>query len=118
MTLKQIKDNADMAETYPESGVLNWGEISFETLSEWVRLNPRQKHSFTEDFDVESVKSMFYELWKEQGAGPTIDEQMTACLNEKFEKMKKTKDAIKACAYCGENDGCDLFKKKHSHFYT
>jgi hypothetical protein len=64
MTIEQIKDNADLAETYPESGELNLNEISFETLAAWVYHFPKQKVAFTEDFDVISVCRMFEEWWK------------------------------------------------------
>lgn len=64
MTVEQIKENADNAETYPESGNLNWGEISFETLAAWVHHFPRQNIAFTEDFDVISVCGMFEQWWK------------------------------------------------------
>ena len=65
MTMAEIYDNAEMAETYPGSGELNWGEVSFATLAAWVALHPMQTSTFTERFDVESVKGMFEQWWKE-----------------------------------------------------
>ena len=53
-----------MAETWPGSGVLNWGEIGFKTLAAWVALNPQQTVAATDTFDVESVKGMFEEWWR------------------------------------------------------
>lgn len=64
MTIEEIKDAADMAETWPGSGLLNWGEIGFDTLAAWVALYPKQEVAATETFDVESVKDMFEEWWK------------------------------------------------------
>ena len=64
MTIAEIKDDADMAETWPGSGVLNWGEIGFKTLAAWVALNPQQTVAATDTFDVESVKGMFEEWWR------------------------------------------------------
>ena len=83
MTIAEIKDDADMAETWPGSGVLNWGEIGFKTLAAWVALNPQQTVAVgfktlaawvagnpqqtvaaTDTFDVESVKGMFEEWWR------------------------------------------------------
>ncbi len=111
MTLEEIKCNCDMAEL---NGGLNPTEISLATLSEWARLVPNNEPLPTECFDIISVLNMMEQWWKEQNQEPTIEEQMTACLDERFSKLKHSKDAIKSCAYCGENDGCDLFKKKHS----
>ncbi len=67
MTLDEIKEAADMAETFPGSGVLNWGEIGFKALAEWVALNPQQTAAATETFDVESVKAMFEDWWRKGG---------------------------------------------------
>lgn len=64
MTIAEIKDDTDMAETWPGSGVLNWGEIGFKTLAAWVALNPQQTVAATETFDVESVKGMFEHWWR------------------------------------------------------
>ena len=63
-TMREIKESADMAETYPESEVLNWGEISFDTLLDWVT---QQKTTGEQDvflLDVESVKGCFERWWK------------------------------------------------------
>ena len=64
MDMDEIKDNADMAETYPDSGKLNWQEIEFATLAAWVELNPQQKTADTATFDIESVKGMFEAWWR------------------------------------------------------
>ena len=64
MTLEQIEDAADMAETWPGSNELNWGEIGFGELAAWVALNPDQSVAKTAEFDVESVKGMFEEWWR------------------------------------------------------
>jgi hypothetical protein len=66
MTYAEIKDDADMAETYPGSGELNWGEVGFKTLVAWVASHSHQGKTKTYDFDVESVKGMFEKWWKEQ----------------------------------------------------
>jgi hypothetical protein len=63
MTLEEIKNNCDRAE---QDGGINFDELSFETLAEWVRLNPRQESSFTEDFDVVSVSNMLEQWWIDQ----------------------------------------------------
>ena len=68
MTIDEIKDDADMAETYPGSGVLNWGEIGFKTLAAWVNMHPQQWVAATEVFDVESVKGLFEEWWRTANA--------------------------------------------------
>lgn len=72
MTLDEIKEAADMAETFPGSGVLNWGEIGFEALASWVKKFNWQTPAtggriLTERFDVESVKGMFEDWWRKGG---------------------------------------------------
>jgi len=65
MNLEAIKDAADFAETYPGSGELNWGEVSFDALASWVRQHPFYMSTVpTKDFDVESVKRMFESWWQ------------------------------------------------------
>jgi hypothetical protein len=70
MTTAEMKEDADMAETWPGSGVLNWGEIGFDTLAAWVQLFNWQTTSDeairTETFDVESVKGMFEDWWRKE----------------------------------------------------
>jgi hypothetical protein len=70
VTDAEIKDDADMAETFPGSGELNWGEVGFKALAAWVdRYNWQgtgKSGVRTECFDVESVKGMFEKWWKEQ----------------------------------------------------
>lgn len=63
MTLAEIMDHADMAETCPGSGVLDWGEVSFAALAAWVAWKPNQYPARTETFDVESVQRMFEDWW-------------------------------------------------------
>jgi len=72
VTLYEIKEAADMAETFPGSGVLNWGEIGFKALSAWVaKFNWQMPTTgdgiLTETFDVESVKAMFEDWWRKGG---------------------------------------------------
>lgn len=68
MTHEEIMDNADMAETWPDSGKLNWGKISMATLCDWVRFMRFvfyiQHNKDIEGFDVETVKGMFEEWWQ------------------------------------------------------
>lgn len=109
MTLEQIKDNADIAETYPESGILNWGEISFETIAEWVRQNPRQESAFTEDFDVESVKSMFYEWWKSTSKNEDCKKKK---ISGTFFEEKQNKGCGIPCRECKRGMTCDIFNVK------
>lgn len=64
-SMADIKENADMAETWPGSGVLNWGEIGWGALSAWVTLSVAIGGDATlPEYDVESVKSMFEEWWR------------------------------------------------------
>jgi hypothetical protein len=71
MTIDEIKENADLAETWPGSGVLNWGEVGFNTLAAWVaefnwRIQPGGDGIRTDTFDLESVKGRPYDR---RGAG-------------------------------------------------
>ena len=69
MTVDEIKENADMAETWPGSGKLNWGEVGFNTLAAWVaefNWADASEGLRTETFDVESVKCMFEAWWHTQ----------------------------------------------------
>ena len=62
----EIFEMADMAQTYPGSGELNWGEISFDALFDWVTI---QKTTGAQDLfslDVESVKGCFERWWKRE----------------------------------------------------
>lgn len=63
MTLKEIKENADWAETYPGSGELNFGEVGFTALSDWVTQIQDEGLS---SCDVESVKMEFEKWWKRE----------------------------------------------------
>ncbi len=68
-TLASIKDHADMAETYPGSGALNWGEIGWEALSAFVALSVEIAGDATlPECDVESVKGEFERWWKSANA--------------------------------------------------
>lgn len=71
MTLAQIKENADMAETWPDSGVLNFGEIGIDTLSAWVEIYNWQGDIRTDTFDIESIKGMFEDWWKNENKKKT-----------------------------------------------
>jgi len=71
MTVDEIKENADMAETWPGSGTLNWGEVGFNTLAAWVaefnwQIPQNGVGIRTDTFDVESVKGMFEDWWRTQ----------------------------------------------------
>ena len=68
-TMREIKESADMAETYPESGVLNWGEISFDTLIDWVTHQKTTGEQDVFSLDVESVKGCFERWWRRSNAG-------------------------------------------------
>ena len=63
-TMREIKESADMAETFPESEVLNWGEISFDTLLDWVTQQKTDGEQDVFSLDVESVKCCFERWWK------------------------------------------------------
>lgn len=64
MTLEEIKADVDSAETWPNSGVLNWGEVGWDTLAARVALHPEQAVARTEAFDAESVMGFFEEWWR------------------------------------------------------
>lgn len=71
-SMADIKENADMAETWPGSGILNWGEIGWGALSAWVTLSVEIGGDATlPEYDVESVKSMFEEWWRSAKAWNT-----------------------------------------------
>ncbi len=63
--IDSVFDDIDRAATFPGSVSLNWHEISFATIEKWVRLYPQQKVAPTEDFDIESVKGMIEQWWRE-----------------------------------------------------
>lgn len=64
-SMDEIKEHADMAETLPGSGVLNWDEIGWGALSAWVTLSVEIGGDATlPDCDVESVKGLFEEWWR------------------------------------------------------
>lgn len=65
-TMREIKDSADMAETYPGSCELNWGEISFDTLHAWVTHQKSAGDMDVFNLDVESVKGCFERWWKRE----------------------------------------------------
>ena len=58
MTMEEIKDAADMADTWPGSRTLNFSELPFRVLVEWA-----MKSGDVVGFDVESVKFMFERWW-------------------------------------------------------
>ena len=66
MTQDEIMAVADMAETWPGSGALNWNEVPFGVLAAWVAKHPGNKAMPTRGFDVESVKDMFQTWWSKQ----------------------------------------------------
>jgi hypothetical protein len=64
-SMADIKDHADTAETWPGSGVLNWGEIGWEALTAWVTLSVEiGGDAGLPSCDVESVKGCFERWWK------------------------------------------------------
>ncbi len=63
MSMKQIKEAADWAETYPGSRVLNFGEVGFQALADWVIMIQDEGLSCC---DVESVKQEFEKWWKRE----------------------------------------------------
>lgn len=64
-TMADIKEHANMAETFPGSGVLNWGEIEWEALASWVALSVEiGGDAAMPSMDVESVKGCFERWWE------------------------------------------------------
>lgn len=63
MTVEEIKEAADMAETWPGANALNFNELPFKALVAWAAMNPMQDADATDNFDVESVKAMFEDWW-------------------------------------------------------
>ena len=55
-----------MAETYPGSCELNWGEIAFDTLHAWVTHQKSAGDMDVFNLDVESVKGCFERWWKRE----------------------------------------------------
>ena len=65
LSMADIRDHADMAETYPGSGVLNWGEVGWKALSAWVTLSVEiAGDAALPTYDVESVKGCFERWWR------------------------------------------------------
>ena len=65
MTMDEIRDAADMAETWPGSQKLELSELPFVVLAEWA-----SKTGVTVDTDVESVKFMFERWWRAEKRQP------------------------------------------------
>ena len=63
MTMDEIKDAADMAETWPGSGTLNWGEVGWRALEAWVCNQVCYGDVTVRDLDVESAKGSFERWW-------------------------------------------------------
>jgi hypothetical protein len=57
--MDEIRAAADMAETRPGSGILEFGELPFRVLAEWAMNTDDMR-----GFDVESVKHMFERWWR------------------------------------------------------
>jgi hypothetical protein len=57
--MDEIKDAADMAETWPGSGTLDFAELSFRVLAEWAMNTDHAR-----GLDVESVTVMFERWWR------------------------------------------------------
>lgn len=63
-SMADIKAHADMAETWPGSGVLNWGEIQWDALAAWVTLSVEVGgDAGLPKFDVYSVQGLFERWW-------------------------------------------------------
>jgi hypothetical protein len=65
MTLEEIRDAADMAETWPGSRTLEFSALPFRVLVEWA-----MKSDDVTGFDVESVKHMFERWWRAEKTKP------------------------------------------------
>jgi hypothetical protein len=63
--MDEIRDAADMAETWPGSRTLEFGELPLVVLAEWA-----SKAGVTVDTDVESVKHMFERWWRAEKRHP------------------------------------------------
>ena len=63
--MDEIKDAADMAETWPGSQKLEFGELPFRVLVEWA-----MKSGDVVGLDVESVKHMFGRWWRAEKTKP------------------------------------------------
>jgi hypothetical protein len=66
MTIQELKEAGDMAETYPNSGVINFGEISWLTLEAWVNNRISIGYVSAKYLDVESIKDEFERWWKRE----------------------------------------------------
>jgi len=69
MTIDEIKEAADLAEKWPRSNVIDFGELPFKSLAAWVdemKWGDASETMPLADFDVDSVKSMFRDWWWEQ----------------------------------------------------
>jgi len=64
MTGSEIRDALDNAATFPGSISLNFGEVGLDTINAWVKLLPFQGEIPTENFDIESIKNMMEEWWR------------------------------------------------------
>ena len=66
--MREIREAADMAETFPGSGVLNWGEMNMQAFCDWVAQVAPQDVGTDHPvgvFDVESVQGMFDCWWRD-----------------------------------------------------
>jgi hypothetical protein len=64
MTIQEVKEAADMAETYPNSGELNFREIGWSTLERWVKHQEDEGDSAIRFFDIHSITMLFEKWWK------------------------------------------------------
>ena len=55
-----------MAETFPGSLAINFRELSFDTLAEFVEMRERSQGDYMRDLDIVSVESVFENWWKNQ----------------------------------------------------
>jgi len=54
----KIVECMDMAQTFPDSGIINWGEVPFEAMASFATQENMN------DYDVESVQQVMVEQWK------------------------------------------------------
>ena len=64
MTVPEILEAASMAETYPGSRELNWGEIGWKTLEAWVHHRVSGGDGSLVDLDICSIQGAFERWWK------------------------------------------------------
>lgn len=61
----EIYERIDMAETYPGSGVLNFGEVWLRTITDWCDL-VRGTDYDCEKCDIESIMQTMQKWWRDK----------------------------------------------------